>query len=116
MKRPLSFAAASLLVLTLSACATTAEPPAAAEPAAQAAAPVEPAAQSASPAETGYANMVEANKAAKDDDLICSREQVMGSRFKKKTCATRAERELAQKRAQEELSKATGRGAPVMSR
>jgi PBP1b-binding outer membrane lipoprotein LpoB len=64
------------------------------------------------PPEKQYRTMAEANAEAKDDDLICRSERPVGSRMEKKVCATRAEWELAHKRAQDEMGRAQ-RGATL---
>lgn len=88
MKAPLLLML-SIATLGLAACAGTSAPPPAAAP------------QGAT--ETHYRTQSQAEAAAADDDLICRNEAVVGSRFPKKTCATRAEWEAARATAQDEV-------------
>ncbi|HEY1076395.1 MAG TPA: hypothetical protein VGE51_06870 [Fontimonas sp.] len=66
--------------------------------------------------ETRYENMAAATAAAKDEDLICRNEEVLGSRFRQKVCKTRAQREQEAKQSKDELERANSRGAPISSR
>lgn len=77
--------------LVLSACANTPEstPP--------------PAAQSEALAETYYRTQSEAEAKVDDDDLVCRTEPVLGSRFPKKTCATKSQWEASRNSAQDEV-------------
>lgn len=66
--------------------------------------------------ETRYETMAAATAAADDDDLICRKEEVLGSRFRQKVCKTRSQRELEATQSRDELGRATSRGAPISSR
>ena len=77
--------------LIMGACASTPE---------SGAAPADPA---EAPAEKFYGAQSQAEAAAGEDDLICRNERVLGSRFPKKTCATRSEWEAARSSAQDEM-------------
>lgn len=93
-----SLTTAALLAagLILSACASTPEPtpPESAPPLAE---------KSEAPAETYYRTQSEAEAKVDDDDLICRTERTLGSRFPKKTCATKSQWEAARNSAQDEV-------------
>jgi len=61
-----------------------------------------------------YDSIVEAEAAAKPDDIICKQEKVTGSHLKKRVCATKSQRAAARKSAQEDLLYRSNNGIPLI--
>ena len=85
----------SFCALTIAGCATQPQPVEQAAASSAQAAEVEQVAEDEQSSTTDVANA--------GDEIICTREAVIGSRFKDKVCATRAQRDEARRKSQEFL-------------